>query len=65
MFVAVTGPTVWLGGSKLEMGAESEAALVNRFYLRGVEQVDLATGAPHERLPGAPLGGTTWRERSR
>jgi len=65
MFVAVTGPTVWLGGSVLEVDDPSEAALVNRFYLRGVEQVDLATGERHERLPGVPLGGTTWRERSR
>jgi hypothetical protein len=65
MFVAVTSPTVWLGGSVLEAGDPSEAALVNRFYLRGVAQVDLATGERHERLPGVPLGGTTWRERSR
>ncbi len=35
-----------------------------RYYLRGVEQVDLATRERHARLPGMPLGGTTWRERS-
>ncbi len=64
MFVAVTSPTVWLGGSELEMDEHAEAALVNRFYLRGVTQVDLATGVPPARLPGSPLGGTTWRERT-
>ncbi|HEX5590579.1 MAG TPA: hypothetical protein VFX65_09845 [Candidatus Limnocylindrales bacterium] len=64
MFVAVTTPAIWLGSSEIEMGADVDAALVNRFYLRGVEQVDLATGERHQRLPGTPLGGTNWRERS-
>ena len=41
-----------------------EVILVNRFYLRGVSQVDKRTGQPHQRLPGAPLGGTSWQERS-
>lgn len=65
MFVAVTDATVWLGGAEVEMDEDAEAVLVNRFYLRAVEQVDLATGERHQRLPGSPLGGTTWRERSR
>ena len=30
--------------------------LVNRFYLRGVEQVDKRTGEPHQKLPGRPAG---------
>ena len=64
MFVAVTGPTVWLAGVEIDLGDDVDAALVNRYYLRGVEQVDLATGERHLRLPGTPLGGTTWRERS-
>jgi hypothetical protein len=64
MFVAVTNPSVWLAGVEVDIGDEADAALVNRFYLRGVEQVDLATGERHLRLPGSPLGGTTWRERS-
>lgn len=64
MFVAITLPSIWLGGSEVELGDGADAALVNRFYLRGVEQVDLATGERHQRLPGTPLGGTTWRERS-
>lgn len=64
MFVAVTRPAIWLAGVEVSIGEEADAALVNRFYLRGVEQVDLATGERHLRLPGTPLGGTTWRERS-
>jgi hypothetical protein len=65
MFVAVTNPTLWLGNSEVEIDEDADAALVNRAYLRGVEQVDLATGQRHQRLPGNPLGGTTWRERTR
>lgn len=64
MFVAVTRPSVWLAGVEVDIGEAADAALVNRYYLRGVEQVDLATGERHLRLPGTPLGGTTWRERS-
>jgi len=64
MFVAVTNPSVWLAGDEMDLGPDAEAVLVNRFYLRGVEQVDLATRERHARLPGLPLGGTTWRERS-
>ena len=44
---------------------ETEAILVNRFYLRGVEQVDKRTGERHQKLPGQPLGGVSWQERSR
>jgi hypothetical protein len=65
MFVALTNPTVWYGDTEIDLGVEVEAALVNRFYLRGVEQVDLSTGERHQRLPGQSLGGTNWRERSR
>ncbi len=64
MFIAVTSPAVWLGATEIDMGQDADAALVNRFYLRAVEQVDLATGQRHERLPGNPLGGTNWRERT-
>jgi hypothetical protein len=42
-----------------------DAILVNRFYLRGVEQVDKRTGERHQRLPGAPLGGVSWQDKSR
>lgn len=64
MFVAVTRPGIWLADTPLEFDDTVDAALVNRFYLRGVDQVDLATGERHVRLPGMPLGGTTWQERS-
>ena len=37
-------------------GPEVDVILVNRFYLRGVEQVDKRTGAPHPKLPGRPAG---------
>jgi hypothetical protein len=42
-----------------------DAVLVNRFYLRGVEQVDRRTGERVAKLPGMPLGGVSWQERSR
>jgi hypothetical protein len=64
MFVAVTNAVVSMGGLELDIGRDADAILVNRFYLRGVEQVDLSTGEKHVRLPGTPLGGTNWRERS-
>lgn len=64
MFVAVTNPSIWLADTEIDLGETADAVLVNRFYLRGVEQVDLATREKHVRLPGIPLGGTNWRERS-
>jgi hypothetical protein len=39
--------------------------LVNRAYLRGVEQVDAKTGEPHAKLPGGSLGGAQWIDKSR
>lgn len=65
MFVAITNPTVTVGGTEIELDEGADAVLVNRAYLRGVEQVDLTTGEPHHRLPGVPLGGTTWQDRTR
>ncbi len=64
MFVALTDPAVSLDDRELDLGPETEAVLVNRFYLRGVQQVDRATGQPHQRLPGQPMGGTNWHERT-
>ena len=43
----------------------AEAILVNRFYLRGVDQVDRRTGERAQKLPGLPLGGVSWQERTR
>ena len=42
----------------------AEPVIVNRFYLRGVEQVDKRTGLKAQKLPGQPLGGITWQDRS-
>jgi hypothetical protein len=63
MFAAVTDPILQLSGTDLDLEGAT-AVLVNRFYLRGIKQVDRATGQPHQRLPGQGLGGTNWTERS-
>ena len=45
---------------------QASTILVNRQYLRGVEQVDARTGERHEKLPGrSRLGGTNWTDRAR
>ncbi len=63
MFVPVAEATARLGEVEVT-DPEVEVILVNRFYLRGVAQVDKRTGEPHQRLPGSPLGGTSWQDRS-
>ncbi|HYO43168.1 MAG TPA: hypothetical protein VES19_08225 [Candidatus Limnocylindrales bacterium] len=63
MFVAVADATAKHGEVEVT-DPEVEVILVNRFYLRGVSQVDKRTGEPHQKLPGAPLGGTNWQDRS-
>jgi hypothetical protein len=63
MFVPVAGATARLGDVEVT-DPEVEVILVNRFYLRGITQVDKETGKPHHTLPGAPLGGTSWQDRS-
>jgi hypothetical protein len=62
MFVPVVDATAYLGDQ--QFGPAMDAILVNRFYLRGIEQIDTRTGEPPQRLPGNPLGGTSWQERS-
>jgi hypothetical protein len=62
MFVAVTDATAYLG--EQTVGEDVETVLLNRFYLRGVEQIDKRTGLRHQKLPGAPLGGISWQDRS-
>lgn len=64
MFVPVVEAVAYLGDRVINE-AEMDTLLVNRFYLRGVQQIDKRTGLPHPRLPGAPLGGTSWQEKSR
>jgi len=63
MFVPVVDATAYLG--EQDIGGQLDAILVNRFYLRGVEQVDKRTGERPQKLPGAPLGGVSWQDRSR
>jgi hypothetical protein len=63
MFVPVVDATAYLGDQ--EVASEADTILVNRFYLRGIEQVDRRTGERHQRLPGAPLGGVSWQDRTR
>ena len=63
MFFPVVNASAYLGETLLV--AELDAILVNRFYLRGLEQIDRRTGERPQPLPGMPLGGTSWRDRSR
>jgi hypothetical protein len=63
MFVPVVDAVATLAGTRVG-DPDVETVLVNRFYLRGVEQVDKRTGLRAQKLPGAPLGGTTWSDRS-
>ena len=63
MFVPVVDATATHGDQMIGQGLE--AVLVNRFYLRGVEQIDKRTGERPQKLPGAPLGGISWQDRSK
>jgi hypothetical protein len=55
MFLPVTDARATLG--EIEVSEpEVDVILVNRFYLRGVEQVDKTTGQAHVRLPGLESG---------
>ena len=63
MFVPVVDAVAMLGDQRIG-DPDVDTVLVNRFYLRGVEQVDKRTGLKHQRMPGAPLGGITWQDRS-
>ncbi len=63
MFVPVVEAEAFLNDQPL--GEVMDAILVNRFYLRGIEQIDRRTGARHQKFPGAPLGGVSWQDRTR
>lgn len=63
MFLPVTDAVAYLGDERIS-AEEVDTVLVNRFYLRGVEQVDKRTGEPHQRMPGSSLGGVSWQDRS-
>lgn len=64
MFIPVTDAQALLGDRQLNDPA-IDTILVNRFYLRGVNQIDKRTGTRVRPLPGQPLGGTTWTDRAR
>jgi len=64
MFIPLVDATAYADGKALTE-ENVDAVLVNRFYLRGVEQIDRRTGMKAQTLPGAPLGGTSWQDRSR
>ncbi len=64
MFVAATDAYVFHAGVEFEW-VRGQTVLVNRFYLRGIEQIDRRTLERVVPLPGQPLGGTSWRERAR
>ena len=64
MFIPLVDATAYADGKPLTE-ENVDAVLVNRFYLRGVEQIDRRTGVKAQTLPGAPLGGTSWQDRSR
>ena len=51
MFVPVTEATAYLGDERIG-GTEVDTFLVNRRYLRRIEQVDRRTGEAPQRLPG-------------
>jgi len=64
MFLPVTDAVALLGERSVG-NPEVDTVLVNRFYLRGVTQVDKRTREPAPKLPGQPLGGISWQDRSR
>jgi hypothetical protein len=64
MFLPVVGGVAYVG-ERAVSDPQVDAILVNRFYLRGVQQVDKRTGEPAQKLPGAPLGGTSWQDKAR
>jgi len=64
MFVAVINATATMSGRTVSQ-PETDVILVNRAYLRGVEQVDARTGERYEKLPGGSLGGAQWSDKAR
>jgi hypothetical protein len=64
MFIPVVDATASIG-ERVMGDTPAAAILVNRAYLRGVEQVDARTGERHEKLPGASMGGVNWSDRAR
>lgn len=63
MFVAVVDATATMSGRPVSQPG-TDVILVNRAYLRGVEQVDARTGGRYEKLPGGSLGGAQWTDKA-
>jgi hypothetical protein len=63
MFIPLVDATVTIEDRPVP-GASMTAILVNRQYLRGVEQVDARTGERHKKLPGSSMGGVNWTDRA-
>jgi hypothetical protein len=59
LFVAVTDARIFY--AERQLGEGNDVALVNRSYLRGVQQVDKETLEKVRPLPGQPLGGISYR----
>lgn len=64
MFVAVVNATASMAGEAISPPG-TDVILVNRAYLRGVEQIDARTGERYEKLPGGSLGGAQWSDKTR
>jgi hypothetical protein len=64
MFVAVINATATMGAQTVSQPG-TDVILVNRQYLRGVEQIDARTGERYEKLPGGSLGGAQWSDKTR
>jgi hypothetical protein len=64
MFVAVINATATMADRPVSEPG-TDVILVNRRYLRGVDQVDARTGQRYEKLPGGSLGGAQWTDKTR
>lgn len=64
MFVPVMDASVTMTGRTVNPSS-AHVILVNRAYLRGVDQVDARTGERHEKLPGGSMGGAQWSDKTR
>jgi len=63
MFVPVVDAVAYHGEERVG-DPDVDTVLVNRFYLRGIQQIDRRTGEKPQRLPGEPLGGISYQDRS-
>jgi hypothetical protein len=64
MFLPVLDATATIDGRTVSP-PDAQVILINRAYLRGVDQVDARTGERHEKLPGGSMGGAQWTDKTR